>query len=300
MLARMPTFSVPASTTNLGHGFDCLGIALGLTNRIAVEPSAGEAVVAPGAADAGLAPLAATVRDRCRQNWNVAVPGFSVTVTGEVPIARGMGSSATIIVGVAAACRVLAGLPADPAAVLDVAAAVEGHPDNVAAATLGGVTAIAATPAGWRWVRMAPPSDLVAVVAIPPFEVKTSEARKILPQQLSRAEAVRGWQRSALIVAAFALPGGAAERLRGLFDDAWHEQYRATVNPGLVEARAAAAGAGAVGTILSGSGSTVLSFVTPERADAVAAAVLASYRGRGVAARVRVVAFAAEGVTQVA
>ena len=63
MLARMPTFSVPASTTNLGHGFDCLGIALGLTNRIAVEPSAGEAVVAPGAADAGLAPLAATVRD---------------------------------------------------------------------------------------------------------------------------------------------------------------------------------------------------------------------------------------------
>jgi homoserine kinase len=296
----MPTYSVPASTTNLGHGFDCHGIALGLTNRITVTPTTDGAVSAPGAADPGLAGLAAAVRERCVAAWNRALPGFAVSVAGEVPIARGMGSSATIIVGVAAACRSLAKLPMDPGALLDVAAAVEGHPDNVAAACLGGVTVIAGTPGGWRWTRLAPPTDLVAVLAIPPFEVKTSEARRILPQTLTRAEAVRGWQRSALITAAFADPGeGLAERLRGLFDDAWHEQYRAGVNPGLVEARAAAAAAGAAGTILSGSGSTVLSFASRKGAQAVAAAVLASYAARGVAAEVRVVPFSADGVKPV-
>ena len=132
------------------------------------------------------------------------------------------------------------------------------------------------------------------MVAIPPFEVKTSEARRILPQQVERADLVRGLQRSALITAVLA--SGRISELTGLFDDAWHERYRATVNPGLIEARAAAQNAGAIGTILSGSGSTVLSFSQAERADAVAGAVLASYRDRGVAAQVRILSFDNDGL----
>lgn len=299
----MPTYRVPASTTNLGHGFDCLGIALGLANHIAITPGFAE-VIAPDAADAGLQPMAERVRAACAQAWGVSIPGFAVRVTGEVPIARGMGSSATILCGVAAACRELAGLPDDAGAVLEIAAAIEGHPDNVAAAVLGGVTVVGsfggavsgAIGGRLQWAKIEVPTSLTAVVAIPPFEVKTSEARKILPQELSRSEAIRGLQRTALITAALAQ--GRPADLRGLFADAWHEQFRAPLNPGFVEARAAADAAGAVGTIISGSGSTVLSFAPVAQAAAIRAAVEASYRQRGVMAEVRIVAFDNGGLTR--
>ena len=293
----MLRFRVPASTTNLGHGFDCLGIALAAANTISVEPATTAAVSAPGAPDDGLQRMATTVRDACAKRWNVTLPGFSVRVAGDVPVARGMGSSSTIFLGVAAVCQRLANRPFAKQELLEIAAAEEGHPDNAAAACMGGFTIVAATPQGLRWSRFAVPSELVAVVAIPPFEVKTSEARRILPQQVERAELVRGLQRSALITAVLA--SGRIGELTGLFDDAWHEHYRATVNPGLVEARAAAQKAGAIGTILSGSGSTVLSFSQRARAGEVANAVLASYRTRGVAAEVRTLEFDNTGLEAV-
>ena len=254
-------------------------------------------VVAPDAPDEGLARMAGQVRDACAKRWNTALPGFIVRVSGDVPVARGMGSSSTIFLGVAAACQQLAGRPFAKQELLEIAATEEGHPDNAAAACMGGFTIVAATPQGLRWSRFAVPSDLVAVVAIPPFEVKTSEARRILPQQVERAELVRGLQRSALITAVLA--SGRISDLTGLFDDAWHEQYRATVNPGLIEARAAAQKAGAIGTILSGSGSTVLSFSLRARASDVATAVLVSYRTRGVAAEMRTLDFDNAGLVAV-
>lgn len=296
----MPIYRVPASTTNLGHGFDCLGIALGLANTITVT-AGGAGVSAPEAADPGLQPMAAAVREACAKAWGRAIPGFAVTVAGEVPIARGMGSSATILCGVAAACRELAGLEADSAAVLEVAAALEGHPDNVAAAVLGGVTVVGAVRESGgerlRWAKIAVPATLVAVVAIPPFEVKTSDARKILPDELSRAVAIRGLQRTALITAALAQ--GRPGDLRGLFADAWHEQYRAPLNVGFTAARSAADAAGAVGTIISGSGSTVLSFAPRSAAEAIRTAVERSYSVRGVTAQVRVVEFDNGGLTRI-
>ncbi len=297
MLPAMPTFRVPASTTNLGPGFDCLGIALGAANLVTVEALTEDGVQAPGAADPGLAVLAAGVRDACAERWGRPLPGLSVRIAGDVPIARGMGSSSTILLGVAAACAALAGRPQDKHELMTIAAALEGHPDNVAAACLGGFTLVAELPGGLRCARFDVPADLVAVVAIPPFEVKTSAARAILPRELSRAEAVQGWQRTALITAALA--AGRAGDLRGLFDDAWHERHRAALNPGLAEARAAAAGAGAIGTIISGSGSTVLSFALRSDSAAVASAVTASYRVRGVAAEVRTLAFDNRGLSLV-
>jgi homoserine kinase len=237
------------------------------------------------------------MRDACAKRWNTTLPGFIVRVSGDVPVARGMGSSSTIFLGVAAACQQLAGRPLDKQELLEIAASEEGHPDNAAAACMGGFTIVAATPQGLRWSRFSVPSDLVAVVAIPPFEVKTSEARRILPQQIERADLVRALQRSALITAVLA--SGRISELSGLFDDAWHERYRSTVNPGLIEARAAAHQAGAIGTILSGSGSTVLSFSERKNAATVADAVLASYRNRGVAAEVRTLEFNNAGLEAV-
>ena len=286
----MLRYRVPASTTNLGHGFDCLGIALGLANIISLAPG-GSDVSTPGAADPGLQPMAERVRAACAAAWGCTIPGFAVTVAGDVPIARGMGSSATILCGVATACRAFAGLPADPGAVLEIAAALEGHPDNVAAAVLGGVTVVGQVGERLQWAKIAVPTSLVAVVAIPPFEVKTSEARRLLPQELSRADAIRGLQRTALITAALAQ--GRADDLAGLFADAWHERYRAPLNTGFVEARSAATAAGAVGTIISGSGSTVLSFAPRTKATAIQAAKSAAYHG---SAEVRIVEFDNHGL----
>lgn len=292
----MPRFRVPGSTTNLGHGFDCLGIALGLANTIAVEALPGTDVRTPGSGEPGLAGLVESVCAACREAWGHDLPGLSISVQGDVPIARGMGSSATILLGVTAACQALAQRPFDRDELVAIAAKLEGHPDNSAAACLGGFTIVGSVGLQLRCQRFDVPKELVAVVAIPPFEVKTSEARKILPQQLSRAESVLAMQRTALITAALA--SGSIEHLRDLFDDAWHERHRAALNPGLAEARDSARAAGAVGTILSGSGSTVLSFCHEGKAKAVRAAVHASYQKRSVNADVRVVPFDNAGITR--
>lgn len=291
----MLRFRVPGSTTNLGHGFDCLGIALGVANVISVVPGDDGAIRTPGTRDDGLARMASAVRESCAARWSVRLPGLTVTIAGDVPESRGMGSSCTILLGVAAACQQLAGRPFARQELLEIAADLEGHPDNATASCMGGFTIAAQLPDGLRWRRFAVPDDLRAVVAIPPYEVRTSVARAILPATLTRAESVVALQRSALITATLA--AGDIDGLRGLFDQAWHEHHRATLNPGLLEARQAAAATGAVGTILSGSGSTVLSFARGGCADAVAEAVTAAYARQLISAEVRVVRFDNTGVT---
>jgi homoserine kinase len=290
----MPRFRIPASTTNLGHGFDCLGIALACYNEVTVTPGPGSGVHAPGAAASGLEAMASQVRHRCQEHWGCTLPGVEVRVSGSVPIARGLGSSSTIIVGLAAAFQRLAGRPFDRGALAAIAADQEGHPDNAAAACFGGFTVVGTSASGLRHARFPVPADVRAVLAIPPYEVSTPAARRILPTTLSRADAVLGLQRTALITAALA--SGHVEDWRGLFDDAWHERYRADLNPHLDAARGAAHEAGALGTILSGSGSTVLSFATPATAHAVAAAVEDRYRRSGVIVEMRIVACDNTGV----
>jgi len=289
----MLRYRVPASTTNLGHGFDCLGMALGLYNEVTLATSA-----AADAADEhgpGLLALSDRVRALAQARWpgGGALPLLHPTVRGEVPIARGMGSSATIIVALALAYQELAGVPRDPEGALGVAAAAEGHPDNVAAACLGGFTLAGEVDGATRTARFAAPRGLCAVLSIPAFEVKTSEARRILPPDLTRGDAVRALQRTALIVAAFARSD--AQALRGLFTGAWHERFRARLNPDLEECRLVADAAGAVGTHLSGSGSTILSIVPTALAEPVAARLRAAFAGRERPLTVRVASFSDQG-----
>jgi len=261
----MLRYRVPASTTNLAHGFDCLGMALGLFNTITVEPG-GTTVTAPGAADDGLARFASEVRDLCASTWGIAVPGFAVTVQGEVPIARGLGSSSTIILGVAAACQQVAGRPFDRVELIRLGAVIEGHPDNVAAAALGGFVVVGEIDGELRCQRFDPPAGVTCEVIIPDFEVKTVEARRVLPGTLSKADHVRGLQHTALIVAALAR--GDIDGLRGCFTGGWHEQHRAALNPHLHGLRQSS-DPHVIGTFLSGSGSTVIRLRREPFADGV-------------------------------
>lgn len=276
---------VPGSTSNLSHGFDCMGAALDLANTVTVSPLENDRIEAA----AGLDELAGAIRSRCAEAWSTSLPGCAVAITGSVPISRGLGSSSTVFLGLAAAFQRLVGRSTDRAELIRLGIAWEGHPDNVTAACLGGFTISGVVAGEPRWQRFAPPDHLHAVLAIPDREVRTAEARQVLPEQLSRAEAVTGWQRSALITGALAT--GHAGALAGLFGDGWHERHRSDLNPGFVEARRAAGRAGALGTIISGSGSTVLSFVLRAQADRVAKALGQAYQAQGIEAEIRSVGF---------
>lgn len=252
----MLRYRVPASTTNLGHGFDTLGMALALYNDVIIEPNSTGQISAPGAADAGLAVFAERVRAACEQRWQTSLPGFSVRIEGKVPIARGLGSSSTIVLGVAAACQNLAKRPFDKHELIQIGAEIEGHPDNAAAACLGGFVIVGEVNGVLRCQRFDPPADLGCEVIIPDFEVKTADARKVLPDTLSKSDHIRGLQRTALIIGALAK--GDSEGLRHCFNDAWHEHHRTKVNPHLTALRTEGEAQGAIGTFLSGSGSTVI------------------------------------------
>jgi homoserine kinase len=268
----MPRYRVPGSTSNLGHGFDCLGLALGIYNEVTIEAVDGDSQ--PG--HPGLDRFVGAVAELCTQHWGVSLPSLRASVQGRVPQARGLGSSATIIVAAVAACQDLAGRPRNHDEIIDIGVAIEGHPDNIVAACRGGFT-VAATVGG-RVRHCATPvrGDLSFVVAVPDHEVLTADARQVLPDQISSDEAIVAWQRTALI--STALCQGSTDLLPGCLEDAWHERYRASLNPGLDRAREAAKEAGAYGLILSGSGSCVCAFVPRAAQAAVADAMAAVYQ----------------------
>jgi homoserine kinase len=189
-----------------------------------------------------------------------------------------LGSSAAAIVGGAVAANALLGRPLDQQALLDLATEMEGHPDNVAPALLGGLVVCTRTPAGVRWMRLAAP-PLQVVLAVPDYPVSTEEARRRLPARVPFPDAVFNVTRAALLVAA--LIGGRPDLLDEATQDRLHQPYREHLIPGLQDVFSAARRAGAYGVALSGSGPAVLAFgdaaeIGPAMAQAFEAAGSAS------------------------
>jgi len=286
---------VPGSTSNLGHGFDCMGMAVALHNRIDCAALDDDRIELPDDAPRELHELVGRIRADCAAFWGRDLPGLRLRVDTQVPLARGLGSSATLYLGIAAACQQLAGLTLDRAELIRLGVEWEGHPDNIVAACLGGFTVAADVGTSLRWQRIAIPDALQAVLASPDHEVSTADSRRDLPDRLDRSEAVRAWQRCSLLTAALA--NGDLDQLADLCDDAWHERHRATHNPGLSEARAAAKAAGALDCFLSGSGSTVLAWCCTDTAEAIAAALAESYQNLGISCTLRTVPFDNTGLT---
>lgn len=262
------TVRVPATTSNLGPGYDCLGVALGLANRITVQALAmtNEWVypVHPMAVE-----VARAFFDRAR-----GVAEFPVlwSAEGDVPTSRGLGSSVTLRLGLAAGLNRLAGEPLDRDRLFALCAGLEGHPDNAAPAVFGGFTVSAGS--NTRPLRFGVGPELRFVLLIPDFEVRTAEARALLPAEVSRTAAAASAARACRITAAFAARDYAA--LRGAFaDEAFHEPHRRPLVPFLPAVVSAGEAAGALGGFLSGSGSTVCC-LTLENPEAVGAAMLAA------------------------
>ncbi len=265
----MVTTRIPATTANLGPGYDCLGVALQIYNRVAVWLSAaGEGGVAlPGDMAFATAQLffASTGAEPFPFTWEIA---------GDVPQSRGMGSSVTVRLGLLHGLNALAGSPLSAHALFELCATLEGHPDNAAPAAFGGFT----VAGGAKLARFEVSQELKFVLLIPPFEISTPAARKVLPPQLDRLAAVASCANACRITAAFASRD--YELLRGAFADGLHQPFREPLIPFLPAVIATGENAGALGGFLSGSGSTICC-VTLGNAEAVAAAMLAAAASPG-------------------
>jgi homoserine kinase len=251
---------VPATTANLGPGFDCLGIALQIYNWITVqrEPS--------GQSDYMIETACSAFFERA------GARPFSVRckISGEVPRARGLGSSVTVRLGVLHGLNELAGSPLNRDDIFQLCAKLEGHPDNAAPAAFGGFT-IARADGTFQRYRV--DRELAFALLIPDFEVSTSEARGVLPNSIRFGDAVTSVSNACAIAGAFASRD--YEKLIGCFDDRLHQPFRQRLVPFLAPVIEAGMTAGALGGWLSGSGSTV-ACIALGKAERVAGAMLAA------------------------
>jgi homoserine kinase len=293
---------VPATSANLGPGFDALGLALDLFEEVHVErlgEGAGPHRIRVSGLSAGrLAEttnlLAFRAAAAVYEQIGRPLPPLSLELVTRIPSSRGLGSSAAAIVGGAVAANTLAGEPLNTQALLELVTRLEGHPDNVAAALLGGFVVGVQGRRGLVTKRLDPPVELEAVVCIPDKAMSTKHARGVIPAQISRADAVFNLGRTALLVAAFA--GRDWALLREAMDDRLHQPARGQVFPALFPAIEAALAAGAHGAALSGAGSTIIALAT-ERRPAIAAAMQRAVEAHGFQARTAVLRLSAQGAT---
>jgi homoserine kinase len=270
---------VPASSANLGPGFDCFAAALGLYLELEVSEADAFELVTDLAVRRDRSNLAVSAFERL-----LPASGYRFELRSEIPLSGGMGSSAAAVVAGLLAAAALSGEPQRP--LLQVASEIEGHPDNVAAALLGGIVVCADGSAE----RLDPPPGLRALLVVPERAIRTAQARAALPASVPMADAVHNTAHGALLVLGLARGDGGLVA-RGL-SDRLHQPYRAHLYPRSAELLDSAPSLGALGATISGAGPTVLVWATAESAAAVAGALRKRAAGW---ARVLEVAFAAAG-----
>ena len=251
LIMQQVTVRVPASTSNLGPGFDCLGIALRLYNNMTVSRAEG----GPPPAIVGSAANSFFKRAGSRP-----FP-FSCSIAGEIPQSRGLGSSAAVRIGVLLGLNELANRPLERRDLFELCAGLEGHPDNAAPACYGGFNVVRRLERQMFTVS----AQLHFVLLVPNFEIATADARRLLPARIELLHAVENARNACAITAAFASRD--YHSLRGAFADHLHQPFRKTLIPFLDVVIGAAESAGALGAFLSGSGSTICAITlrSPEK-----------------------------------
>ena len=263
-MRQQVTIRVPASTSNLGPGFDCLGVALRIYNFVTLSGATKRE---------RLEPIVSKAADLFFKRTKRRSFAFSCSAKEDVPRCRGLGSSATIRLGILHGLNALTGRPLDRLSIFRLCADLEEHPDNAAPSTFGGFTV--ARGENVQCFEVSP--RLKFVLLIPNFEIQTSAARKIFPRKILRTAAVESAGNACAITAAFASRD--YEKLRGAFVDQLHQPFRKKLIPFLPRVTAAAEKAGALGAFLSGSGSTICA-VTLSNPQKVAGAMQRATRSK--------------------
>ena len=271
MNQRSITVRVPASSANLGPGFDAVGLALALYADITLTIGGTAARRRP---DPLRRMIATAVRAACKLAEQRPPSGLQIQVDSEIPLGRGLGASAAArAAALLGANRLLGGLLTDTE-LLDLGAELEGHADNIAPALFGGLQVVVWDGGTVTRVAAPLPPGLRCAGFTPSFSMPTQESRALLPKRLPRADAVHASSHAALLVAA--LCAGAWDALHTATEDRLHQTARSQLFPQMESLFRAANDAGAYAAYLSGGGSTVMAFTEPTRADAVAAALAAA------------------------
>jgi len=280
---------IPASTTNIGPGFDCLGLALNLYNTIEIIPTPGEKIRFTVEGEG--------VQEIHHPKSNLVLEGFialcqktqqpapeaSFHLINRIPFARGLGSSAAAYLGGLTAANILLGKPFQQDEIISMAVDYEHHPDNVVPAMVGGFTIATITPTGTQYIKLNSAKIPLILAAIPDFPMKTKESRAVLPDQIPFRDAVHNIGRTALLISA--ITEGKWEYLREATQDRLHQDYRDTPDHFIAKAIAASLDGGAYGAALSGSGSTILAFI-PLGNTSVAANLEKYFQERNISARI--------------
>ena len=291
------TVRTPASSANLGPGFDALGLALGLWNEATIDPDGDPGEVILQGTEAGLLNgrenLALTAMKRLSDETDRSLPPFSLHVRTDVPVARGLGSSAAALVAGLVAADHLLGTSLSAADLFSLAWQMEGHGDNVGAALYGG--AVLAVPEVADPIQLLTHGrlDLCAVIFIPRATGLTRAARAALPPMVPHADAAFNVAAAGGLV--LGLHTGDTRLITAGMHDRLHEPYRARLFPHLEVMSAAARAAGALGACLSGAGPSVLALAEPARTQAIANAYRGAAAAMGVAGEVRQLAVAPAG-----
>jgi homoserine kinase len=299
-MPKLPSVNirVPATTANIGPGFDCLGAALALYNQfqftalspvgedmpsiLKIEIEGAEAARVQQD-DRNLAYKAFCYFFRQRQQ---PVPAVHIKIELGVPLARGLGSSATAIVGGLMGANALAGSPLSRTELLKFAITIEGHPDNVAPALLGGCQLCARDELTQAWT-VCPidwSAEIVPIAAIPDFELSTQAARSVLPQKCSYSDAIFNVAHLGLLIKG--LEAARGEWIEAALQDRLHQPYRIALISGFTEVHRAAIEAGAAGVVISGAGPTLLALSRADRAQAVAHQMQTAWQQAGITAQV--------------
>lgn len=304
---RSVRVTVPASSANLGPGFDTLGLAVSLRNEVILCPAGGLC--------AGREPIICVEVEGCGEDSlprdrNNMVVGAAMRVfrkaknvperlrfrlINRIPLSSGLGSSAAAAVGGLVAANEVCGKPLTQDQILAEAVEMEGHPDNVSAALLGGLT-VSVTDADGRVLVTQPRvrNDLILVYCVPKLEISTVKARKILPARYTRADAVFSLSRVAMLTAL--LQGGEKSMFRAAMEDRIHQPYRCKLGAGIDKAIAAALKEGALGACLSGSGPTILAFTDrTANPDAIGRAMSRAFAAAGVESESHVLDISRQG-----
>lgn len=282
--------TVPATSANLGPGFDCIGAALSLYNRFEFSRLSVESPSTLTIDVSGLEAERVKTDDSnlvyqalvyYYQQLGQTPPPVHLSIELNVPLARGLGSSATAIVGGLVGANTLAGSPLAQADLMAMAIALEGHPDNVVPALVGGCQLAASRPDGsWAISDVSWHPDVVPVVAVPDFELSTAEARRVLPLTYDRHDAIFNAAHLGLLLRG--LQTGQADWLSTALQDRIHQPYRQHLIPGYEAVQAAALEAGAYGLVISGAGPTLLALTHPDLAETVKAAMEKAWKGSGM------------------
>ncbi|MEM9923127.1 MAG: homoserine kinase [Cyanobacteria bacterium P01_D01_bin.50] len=303
--------TVPATTANLGPGFDCIGAALTLYNefkftcRFSSSKQVNQAekliITVTGAEAARVTTdetnLVYQAFAKFYQHIEKTLPPVKIDIKLGIPLARGLGSSSTAILGGLIGANVLAGEVLTQAQLMELAIAIEGHPDNIVPALLGGCRLAVTSDTAWEICDIPWCEDVIPVLAIPDFELSTNEARQVLPTQVSRGDAIFNTAHLGLLLRG--LETGNQNWLRTALQDKLHQPYRKNLIPAYDYINTKALLNGAYGMVISGAGPTLLALTNTSNASSVASAMVSEWQNQGIKAEVQTLQIDKEGARSV-